>query len=324
MPVRVGASLEGPYRDLGSGFARLAGAEGARRAPSRIASVEDALFELLRNARDAGARNVYVASALSRRRYRTLTVLDDGAGIPDRYADLVFEPGVTTRHLEPRPEPTGSAAHPLPAPHGAGMSLYHVRNAAFGAAFVSTSNPTSVRATFDTRTLQERTLQSGSRTSRSNLLATLRNFLLHHAPPGQLAGYYGPPARVLTTLLQNRIIQPGSPTELWKSGRELGLELSSRTAARIWRSEVQPLPEVEWGAGGGVSGLGWAEAPEEAGAPTGGLRVFLDREEISGIAAILSGAARSSYMEIGEVEVNSRPGEIVLRARVYEPEDEYE
>jgi hypothetical protein len=70
--------VEGPYRDLGSGFARLTGVEGARRAPSRISSVEDALFELLRNARDAGARNVYVASTLHRRRYRTLTVLDDG------------------------------------------------------------------------------------------------------------------------------------------------------------------------------------------------------------------------------------------------------
>ncbi len=47
--------MEGPYRDLGAGFARLTGVEGARRSPSRLTHVEDALLELLRNARDAGA-----------------------------------------------------------------------------------------------------------------------------------------------------------------------------------------------------------------------------------------------------------------------------
>ena len=50
--------MDGPYRDLGAGFARLTGLEGARRGPSRITHVEDALLELLRNARDAGATSV--------------------------------------------------------------------------------------------------------------------------------------------------------------------------------------------------------------------------------------------------------------------------
>jgi hypothetical protein len=34
--------------------------------------------------------------------------------------------------------------------------------------------------------------------------------------------------------------------------------------------------------------------------------------------------ARAAYMEVEDVRLESRPGEISLRARVYEPEEEYE
>ncbi|HZY56506.1 MAG TPA: ATP-binding protein, partial [Rubrobacteraceae bacterium] len=119
--------MEGPYRDLGRGVARLMGAEGLRRSsPGRLRFVEDALFELLRNARDAGARNIYVASTLKARRYRTLTVIDDGHGIPETHKHLVFEPGVTTRHLDPVPYSNREdARHDDVLLHGAGLSLYH-------------------------------------------------------------------------------------------------------------------------------------------------------------------------------------------------------
>ena len=131
--------MEGPYRDLGAGFARLTGAEGTRRAPSRIAYVEDALLELLRNARDADAENVYVASILNRRRYRTLTVLDDGHGIPSSHRDLIFQAGVTTRHLNPITDPPGGGSQN--PPHGAGLSLYHIREAALEATLLKQSLP---------------------------------------------------------------------------------------------------------------------------------------------------------------------------------------
>ncbi|MCA1849418.1 MAG: ATP-binding protein, partial [Actinobacteria bacterium] len=84
-----------------------------------MSHVEDALLELLRNAREASARNVFVASTLKHRRYRTLTVLDDGSGIPETHKALIFEPGITTRHLSPVLD------HPNEPPHGAGLSLYH-------------------------------------------------------------------------------------------------------------------------------------------------------------------------------------------------------
>src|ERR687889_896558 len=113
--------VEGPYRDPAAGSTRLTGVEGARRVPSRITHVEDALLELLRNARDAGAANIYVASTLKDRRYRTLTVIDDGHGIPESHKDLILEPGVTTRHLNPVTQPGD------PVVHGAGLSLYQIK-----------------------------------------------------------------------------------------------------------------------------------------------------------------------------------------------------
>jgi hypothetical protein len=307
--------LEGPYRDLGAGFARLTGAEGARRGPSRIAYVEDALLELLRNARDANATNIYVASTLKQRRYRTLTVLDDGGGIPISHKDLVFEAGVTTRHLDPVLEQDGSRS----SPHGAGLSLYHIREAAVQATLQSTSNPTSIKVTFDTHAVPERALQSASRPSRTNLLATLQNF----AATNPLNLYHGPPARILAILLKHRIIHDTMTSEELK-GRagELGLEVSRRTVQRIRRGEI--------GAVGAV--LGVRRGAEETGARRDrgegpmlmGPMLMLGERERGEIEAILRRAARASYLEFEGIRVESRPGEIAIRGLVYEPEEEYE
>ena len=307
--------MDGPYRDLGAGFARLTGVEGARRGPSRIAHVEDALAELLRNARDAGARNVLVASTLTRRRFRTLTIIDDGSGIPDPYVGLVFEPGVTTRHLDPVLDPSDG-----PAPHGAGLSLYHIREAALAAEVLSPSTPTAIRATFDTRTLPERALQSTTRPSRSNLRAVLQTFTENLPPDNQINAYYGPPARILATLLHNHIIQTTEEgaVGIKASAGRIGLELSLRTVQRILRGEVAALEPVASGAEVGVSG----ETRRTVG--EGGPVLTLGDEETAGIADILRRAARAGYLEIEDLRFESRPGEISLRARLYEPEEEYE
>jgi len=309
--------VDGPYRDLGAGFARLTGVEGARRGPSRITHVEDALAELLRNARDAGARNVLVASTLTRRRFRTLTVLDDGHGIPDAYADLVFDPGVTTRHLDPVLDPTGRAASQGATAHGAGLSLYHIRQAALAAEVLSPSRPTAVRATFDTEILPERALQSETRPSKSNLRSIVQAFA-SQLPPERNA-YYGPPARILATLLHGHIIHLDEGAgELADMAGRIGLGLSVRTVQRVLRGEVEPLRQVS--AGGGSEVVRRSRGAVGGGGPV----LVLGDGEKAEIADILSRAARAGYLEIEDLKIEARPGEISLRARVYEPEEEYE
>jgi hypothetical protein len=303
--------VEGPYRDLGSGFARLTGPEGARRNPSRLRCVEDALLELLRNARDAGATSIYVASTLKSRRYRVLTVIDDGSGIPETHADLIFEPGVTSRHLRPVPDPHD----PTGAPHGAGLSLYHIKNAALDARLLSASAPTALKVTFDTRTLPERALQSGSRPSRSNLHATLTSFA--QTSPTL---YQGSPARILATLLDNHIIQrPETVAGLRERANGLGLDVSLRTVQRVWRGEVRPAGEVS---PAGASGVGREKVARRRGEE--GPVLAVGEEERGAVADILRRAARASYLELGELQLESRPGEISVKARVYEPEEDYE
>ena len=307
--------MEGPYRDLGAGFARLTGVEGARRGPSRITHVEDALLELARNARDAGATNIYVASTLKDRRYRTLTVIDDGHGIPKSHRDLILQPGVTTRHLNPVTQPGD------PVVHGAGLSLYQIKNHSLKTTVLSTSSPTSIKATFDTNILPERTLQSTTRPSKSNLRATLERFTAAtNANSPRLHSYYGPPTRILATLVHHRIIQkPRDSESLREAAFGLGLDVSMRSVQRILRGEVRPVEVVA----GGERDEGIRDR-RAVGARDGGPVLELGEEESASIADILRRAARAGYMEIEELRFESRPGEISLRARVYEPEEQYE
>ena len=338
--------MEGPYRDLGNGFARLLGAEGARRSPGRIHYVEDALHELLRNSRDAGARNIYVASSLRARRYRALVVVDDGQGFPESHRHLIFEPGVTTRHLDP--VPPGSEGD---LPHGAGLSLYHVKNAALSSEVLSTSSPTAIKIIFDTHTLPEKSLQAGSRTSKTNLLATTTKFSANLSVP-QSRIFHASPANILARLLKDHIIlmSINDTNRVNKSGLQdvkiknskhvikkgsqahsirdaasaLGVEVSLRTVQRVIAGEVPAAREISSRSPGGAGGgrlMGSREARSEG---SGGTILSISNDELAEIRGILRRAAASSYLELAGLEFEARPGEVILRGRVYEPEEEYE
>ncbi len=83
--------------DLGNGFVRLRAAERSGAKQSRIyASFEDVVIEMLRNARDANAKAIFVAT-WSTKEQRFLTMLDDGDGVPLQLQDTIFEPFVTSK-----------------------------------------------------------------------------------------------------------------------------------------------------------------------------------------------------------------------------------
>jgi hypothetical protein len=300
---------------LGRGFARLVGAEGLRRSPVRLRFVEDALLELLRNSRDAGARSIYVASTLKARRYRMLTIIDDGCGIPETHKRLIFEPGVTTRHLDPIRYSNRNDDMLL---HGAGLSLYHIKSAALSAEVLSATSPTAIRVVFDTQTFPEKSLQSGSRPSKTNLRATLAKFVGQTAPnPPRL--YHASPARILARLLNHRIMHRDEGTKrLREAAWHIGLEVSSRTVQRVVAGEVLVAEEVV--AHGDTDVKGRATRRNGATGPI----LSVGEEDLREIFVVLRRAARSSYLDVAGLDIEKLPGEVLLRAQIYEPEEEYE
>ena len=83
--------------NFGDGFVRLKISEAERRqAKHDIRSVEDVVVELLRNARDAHARRIFLATGREGA-LRAITVVDDGVGVPKGMLERVFEPRVTSK-----------------------------------------------------------------------------------------------------------------------------------------------------------------------------------------------------------------------------------
>lgn len=140
---------------LPHGFVRLRVAEAERRqAQQDIRAVEDIVRELVRNARDAGARNVFVASQKERGRYRRLTVIDDGSGVPADMHQLIFEPRVTSKSKDFEEDRYGV--------HGRGMALFSIRSRVSDARVISSISErgTVISLTVDTSKVPERSDQT--------------------------------------------------------------------------------------------------------------------------------------------------------------------
>ena len=106
--------------NLGDGFVRLNVSEAERRqAQHDIRAVEDVVVELLRNARDAHAERIFVATGREADS-RALVVVDDGVGVPSTMHDRVFEPRVTSK-LETMVVDSWGV-------HGRGMALFSIRS----------------------------------------------------------------------------------------------------------------------------------------------------------------------------------------------------
>ena len=256
---------------LGDGYVRLRVSEAERRqAKHDIRSVEDAIVELLRNSRDAHARRIFLANGREGDR-RTMTLLDDGVGIPAAMQDRVFEPRVTSKLDSMVVDKWGV--------HGRGMALFSIRSNAEEARVVTSDlhKGTSVIVVTDATKLAERADQStwpaverdesgDLKVARGphNVVRRVVEFAVEH--PG-IEVFLGTPTEVLATLseIAKRELDPsellfcddvnrlpvwqrpgaaGDAEELVDVAESLGLPISERTAHRILGGELPALSPV--------------------------------------------------------------------------------
>jgi hypothetical protein len=257
--------------NLGDGFVRLRISEAERRqAQHDIRSFEDVVVELLRNARDAHAQRLFVATGREGT-VRTLTMIDDGVGIPASLHEAVFEPRVTSK-LETMVMDRWGV-------HGRGMALFSVRSnvASARVACSDSHRGASVVVTADTADLPERADQSSwpvvERDEAGvlevvrgphNIIRRVLEFACEHP---ELDVYYGSPVEIAATLhslardevdssdllfcdepsrmpVWQRPATATDADELVAVSTDVGLPVSERTAHRIIAGEMTTLETV--------------------------------------------------------------------------------
>ena len=150
-------SGEGSLRveeNLGEGYVRLRVSEAERRqAKHDIQHVEDIVIEMLRNARDAGATKIYLAT-MKEEGVRTLLFIDNGCGVPADMHERIFDARVTSKLESMKMDRWGV--------HGRGMALFSIRQNAREARVVASApdKGSSMRVVVDTASLPERADQS--------------------------------------------------------------------------------------------------------------------------------------------------------------------
>ena len=275
--------------NLGDGFVRLKTSEAERRqAKHDIRGVEDIAVELLRNARDAHAQRIFLATGREADR-RSITVIDDGIGVPDSLRDRIFEPRVTSK-LETMVMDRWGV-------HGRGMALFSIKTNTVearvassgshkGAAVVVVSDVQSLpeRADQSTWPVVERDDEGVLRVSRGphNIARRAVEFAVEH--PG-VDVFTGSPTEILATLVMlarfeleesdllfcedlERLAvwqRPGAAAdagELADTAAEIGLPVSERTAHRILGGEIAPLHSVLSIATGGADATAPSASPD--------------------------------------------------------------
>lgn len=256
--------------DFGRGFVRLKSSEAQKRqAAQDIRCSEDVLIELLRNSRDAGARNIFIATAKGEDK-RTIVVVDDGQGIPEEMFSRIFEPRVTSKLDTSHMDTWGL--------HGRGMALYsiEVNTESAEIAMSEVGCGASIKVVSDTSKLDEKADQSTfprfelvdskhMMRGPKNLIRTAVEFALEHR--GEVNVFMGSPAEAISTMyaygcstipaskrafssniasetIFKRLSFSPDPASLVVSSALLGLEISERTARRIMDGKIKSLPTL--------------------------------------------------------------------------------
>ncbi len=253
--------------ELGDGFVRLRAAEAQRRqAQQDIRTFEDIIIEMLRNARDAHATLIFVATWKDAQN-RYLTILDNGDGIPEYLHETVFEPFVTSK--------LDSFNHDRWGVHGRGMALYSIAQNTKQAYIVeslpgkgsifhveaSLSTPGEKRDQSSYPVLAETETGSYQLRGPHNIIRTVLEFALDQKD--SLAVYLGTPTEIAATLLAfserlsslsdqifdtsvhrsflQRLSSTDEPIVFAQTCNALGLPLSDRSARRIMAGDIPPL-----------------------------------------------------------------------------------
>ena len=257
--------------DLGGGYVRLHSTEASKRqAKHDIRYTEDIVIEMLRNARDAGARNIFFATGVAGG-CRKITMIDDGSGIPENMHEGIFEARVTSKLDSVHFDSWGI--------HGRGMALYSIaiqsRQAYVAASELGMGSSFVVES--DLNDLPEKTDQStwpvfvlGEDRSMSargprNINRIVCEFAVAHH--NELSIYLGTPVDIAATLyhygagkldiakrtftkadelaLCMRVACASDCADFAKICACIGLEVSERSARRIMDGEIAPLKQVK-------------------------------------------------------------------------------
>jgi len=251
--------------DLGDGFVRLRTSEAQRRqAEHDIRCSEDIIIEMLRNAFDAGAKNIFVATSREGDQ-RRICVIDDGEGIPRNMQDMIFEPRVTSKLDSMHLDKWGV--------HGRGMALYSISVNAKDAHVAASGKGkgSSFLVVTDLQSLPEKTDQStmpslsydekGSPHIKGphNIARAVAEFAWEYE--GKCTVYMGSPTEMAATLygfgnatvtkgirafcddleelpLAKRLCMAVDPSSFTDIAAGLGLAISQRSARRIIDGDV--------------------------------------------------------------------------------------
>ncbi|MGI6105025.1 MAG: ATP-binding protein [Raoultibacter sp.] len=258
-------------QDLGDGFVVLRSSEAERRqAKHDVRCSEDIIIEMLRNSRDAGARNIFVA--LSREgSIRRICVIDDGAGIPETLHERVFEPRITSKLNTMHVDKWGV--------HGRGMALFSIKENSQQARVIESSpeNGSSIFVEVNLDSLGEKTDQSSMPVCMlddeegliirgpHNINRTIAEFAYESKELCHV--YYGSPSDIVAGLflfgqssltkterafcdkaqdlaLTKRLAIAADASELRQLAEDIGLSISERSARRVIDGDIKAPPEV--------------------------------------------------------------------------------
>ena len=258
--------------NLGEGYVRLRVSEAERRqAKHDIQHTEDIVIEMLRNARDAGASSIYVATQ-KEEGVRTLLFLDDGSGVPEDMQCRIFDARVTSKLETMKMDRWGV--------HGRGMALFSIKQNARTAEVVTSDlgRGSVFRVVVDNSVLKERADQSTwPQASKNddglftcvrgphNIIRTACEFALEELHGCDV--YLGSPTEIASTLYNHashsldasrllvldderelpiveRLGYAADAPDFIRIASSLGIDISERTAHRILAGSIGPLRSV--------------------------------------------------------------------------------